>query len=297
MSKSRLSERAMLVDFTCNKWRAKRKDQQVSDEIARLHNTTKKAGNYNKNLLPFDAPSYEAIGAIVSKARAFHRENTSPWSDGDLRILTTANFMEYNTKMKEFRAEFEAAVDTFIPDALRVDDQNPGLFQLAQQKLNGLWKAEDYPNAARLRARHNFEWKRWPMPEVEDFRAQVGDDEVAEIRDEMTVSRDKVIADAMRELWNLLYESVDHFFAVMSDQSAKVTSALFDNMTALCDRLPRLNIEDDPNLTRMAGEVKTRLASFSPKYVGGKSNKRNRKQVADQAEAIRKQMAAYFPTR
>lgn len=285
---SNLSTKTMLIDFTVSRWTARKKDQEISDEIAKQKNTTNKAGNYRKNLLPFAAPSYEAISTLVNQARKFHRENTLPWADGDLRILPLANFEPYMAKMRSFHAEFDAAVDIFVPDAV---EPETGLFARAETELNGMFKVEDYPSASKLRQRHSFSVKRFPMPDADDFRVALNDQDVELIREEITTSVTQAALVAVRDIWNQLHTAVNHFAEVMED--GKITSALFDNLTELTELLPRLNLDDDPNFTRLANEANQKLAALSPKYV--RNNRGGRRKVAEDAKRIAQSIAQFMP--
>ena len=83
-----LSTKAMLVDLSLRVYTARKFDKKITREVAQRHGTTEKAGNYNKNLLPFDAPSYEAIGAVGGAARGEHYEQTLPY-DGMIFLFTS----------------------------------------------------------------------------------------------------------------------------------------------------------------------------------------------------------------
>jgi hypothetical protein len=278
----------VLVDFTVKRWTARKKDQKISDEIADIKQTTKKAGNYRKNLLPFAAPSYEALTSIINAARDFHRENTRPWVDGDLRILPNMNFMHYMESMRKFRQQFEEAVDVFIPDALRPED---GLFAKAKTELNGMWNADDYPNAAKLRAKHDFIVRRFPFPDSDDFRVvDVDLDEIEAMKKETEDAVRQAVQQTTREIWLQLYDALVHVGDVLATDK-KVMPGLSDNLVALAELLPRLNLEDDATFTRMASEIREKL-NFSPKLV--RNSKRDRARLAAEAERIAKQMEQYL---
>lgn len=289
-SRDKMKVSMVLVDLSINRWKARKKDKDVSKEIAEKHNTTTDAGNYRKNLLhKVPAPSYDAIATIERAARAFHHENTRPWVDGDLRILPNLNFMPYMERMRKFRIEFEEAVDVFVPDALRPED---GLFAQAKKTLNGMWKVEDYPNAAKLRARHDFQVRRFPFPDAEDFRvSEIDDAEIAEMKQETADAVQKAKRDTTRDIWQELYAGVAHVADVLASSDKKIMPTISGSLVTLAELLPRLNIEDDPNFTRMAAEVKAKL-DFSPKLV--RNSKANREHLAAEAERIAEQMKQYL---
>ena len=162
-SNGNLATKAMLVDLSIRAWSARKFDRKITEEVAQRHGTTEKVGRYNKNLLPFDAASYEAIWAVAGAARGEHYEQTLPWSDDGPRILTAANFMFYMDKSRARRRAFEGAVATFLPEY-------PGLKKKSEEISKGMYNAEDFPDQADMATRFEFSVKVFPLPSGEDFR-------------------------------------------------------------------------------------------------------------------------------
>jgi hypothetical protein len=280
-----LSERAILVDLNIGRWYARKKDTKVTAEVAAQHNTDKKAGNYRKNLLPFEAPSYEAILAVVNEARVFHRENTLPWSDTGLRVLPNANYETYTTGMRKRERDFNAAVEVFVPDF-------PALKDKARGKLNGMFRDADYPEAEVLRAAFSFEVVNYPLPETDDLRVKLTDNQVSAIKKQIDKTLRNATDAALRDGWNRLLEAVQHAREIFANPKARVTRALFDNLNATCDLLTRLNPTDDANFSAMTAEVKDGIASLDRRMV--RKSKDVRGEAEKRAAAIEKKMAGFM---
>lgn len=278
----RLSERAILVDLSIGKWSARRKDAKVTAEVAKRHKTDKRAGNYRKNLLPFAAPSYEAVLNIINEARDFHRENTLPWSDTGLRVLPNANFEIYMAGTRERERKFREAVDTFIPEMPAFRDE-------ARAKLNGMFNATDYPEEAELRAKFSFQVVPYPLPETDDLRVQLTDNQVDVIRDQVAYTLTQNSRGILFEAWNRLLSAVQHAGAIFKNPSARVTRALFENLTTTCDLLERLNPTGDPDLVRMNNDVRANIASLDRKKI--RKSKDDRAAAAAEVARIEKAMA------
>lgn len=277
-----LSERAILVDLTIGRWNARKKDKAVTAEVHAMKKTDKQAGNYRKNLLPFSAPSYEAILTIVNEARQFHRLNTLPWSDTGLRILPNANYMQYTDGMKTREFAFNEAVDAFVPDM-------PALKAIAKQKLNGMFCDDDYPDAATLRATFSFTVSPYPLPDTDDMRAKLTEPQVAAIKSQIDYTLRTASIAALREGWSRLRDAVQHAGEIFADPTARVTRALFDNLNDTCDLLVRLNPSNDRDFAAMTDEVKTGIAALDRKVV--RKDKTARQAAADEAERITRKMA------
>lgn len=277
-----LSERATLVDLTIGRWNARKKDKEVTAEVHAMKKTDKQAGNYRKNLLPFAAPTYEAILTIVNEARQFHRLNTLPWSDTGLRILPNANYLPYTEGMKTREFKFFEAVDAFVPDM-------PKLKAVAAKKLNGMFRDDDYPEPAVLRAAFSFTVSPYPLPETDDMRAKLTEPQVAAIKAQIDYTLRNAARAALREGWDRLREAVKHAGEIFADPSARVTRALFDNLNDTCDLLVRLNPTDDADFATMTEQVKTGIAALDRKVM--RKDKTARQAAADEAERITRKMA------
>lgn len=289
-----LSERAILVDLTIGNWRARRKDDKVSAEVYKRHKTDDKAGKFNKNLLPFDAPTYDTILSIVNEARTFHRMNTLPWSDTGLRILPNANSETYNEGMRVREFKFREAVDKFVPDLFRAG----GLKEQAKVKLNGMFRDEDYPDdEVELSSYFSFEVKPWPLPEVGDLRVKLTAPQVEAIKQRVASSIASASTGALREAWNRLLYIVHHAGEIFEDPSARLTKVLFENMRAECDLLDRLNVTGDKNFAATAKQVRREIVALGETLEDRKvlrKDKDARKVAADKVAEIERRMAGYM---
>ena len=284
-----LSERAILVDLRIGRWYARRKDDKVTAEVTKRHKTDKKAGNWRKHLLPFEAPTYEAILSHIDETRDFHRKNTLPWSDTGLRILPNANYEHYTTGMREREHKFRELVDTFAPDLFR----KGGLKDQARVKLNGMFRDDDYPrDEAELRSKFTFEIEPYPLPDTGDLRVKLTDTQVDAIKARVESTIRNASVGALTEGWNRLLFAVRHAGEIFANPSARVTRALFENLSDTCELLMRLNPTENANFESIAREVKDSIASLDRKVI--RKDKDARKAAAEQTAAIEKRMAGFM---
>lgn len=275
----------MLAHLSLQVWSARKCDRKISHDVAQAHGADGKIGRYNKRLLPGEAPSYDEIGTCVGKARDFHYKNTLPWSQEGARILPVSNYMEYNAAMRTFREEFELAVTKFVIDY-------PTLRENARKVLNGMYRDADYPDLKRLKKKFGFHLGFFPLPNEKDFRVQLNETEVANIRSQIAAEVETANTKAMRDLWNRLYESVTHIVGRLSDPEAKFRDSLITNARELCILLPRLNMAGDEKLERMRQEVERTLLCHLPGQL--REDKALRATVAQRAQSIQSVMAAYM---
>lgn len=141
-----LSEKAIQFNLTISGWSATKLDKKVTREVEESHNA-KDAGRFNKILIA--KKDLEKLKSIAQAARAFHYEQTLPWTDSGGRLLPAANYFEYVNKQRVFKQEYELAVEDFIAIY-------PELKKDAKLRLNGMFNENDYPSVGKLRTNSVF---------------------------------------------------------------------------------------------------------------------------------------------
>ncbi len=284
-----LSTRAMLCSLSISMWSARKHDPEASEEIAARHKAQPGVGRYNKVLLPKEALA--EIQKIVGEARHAHYFVTLPWGDDGYRVLPGAVYLEHTAKMREFSNRFHPAVETLVGRFTK-------LIEEARMRLGGLFREADYPHPQELRSRFAFETRVMPLPDAGDFRVALGDEEKERVKRQITASVEASLHVASRELWERLYDAVHH----MAERLAayKVTEdgvehafrdTVVTNLVRLVDVLPRLNVMRDPELERLAEEVRSFLL-VDPKELRASESVRN--ETARAAAAIAERMTTYM---
>ncbi len=288
-----LSTKAMLVSLSISSWVARKFDRKVSDEVAANHNATDKAGRYNKNLLPIDAPSYKAVHQALGQAKSFHYEQTLPWTDEGCRILTAQNYFVYSDTMRKHRYAFEQAVKVFISEF-------PQLHDTAKTVSGSLYREEDYPKAADLPNKFGFHLKVLPLPDATDFRVSLGDDDVEEIRARIERDTHAAVVDAVHDLYQRLHKGVCHMVERLNGKGkhgkdATFKDSLVENLQELCALIPRLNLTNDERLETIRHEIELTLSDQDPEEL--RKDKTKRRKVAKQAAKIEADLSAFMERR
>jgi len=284
-----LSSRAMLCSLSISMWSARKHDPEASEEIAQRHGAQADAGRYHKVLLPKAALA--EVHKIASEARQEHYFMTLPWDDNGYRVLPAAAYMDHTEKMRELANRFTPAVDTLA-------QQFGQLVEEAKVRLGGLFRSEDYPPPDELRSKFSFATKVMPLPDAGDFRVALGDEEKERIKRQITAAVEASLQVASRELWQRLYDAVSHLAERL--QAYKVTGqgvehpfrdSVITNLVKLVDVLPKLNVTADPELGRLAAEVRASLL-VDPQEL--RQSEAVRTETAKQAMVISARMSAYM---
>lgn len=295
-----LSSKAMLCTVSISAWSGYKYDREASEEIAEIHGAEKDSGRFNKRLLPRD--DLKEITKIIGQARRDHEFFTLPWSDNGFRVLPAAAYMDHTETMRRHAAEFKAAVSRL---EARFED-----LVTNQSRLGTLFKVEDYPGMrdesgklrfafpGELRARFSFESKVLPLPDADDFRVSMGDEDRERIKRQIAASIQASLRVGTRELWQRLYKVVSHMSARMAEyntakdgEKPKLYDSMVTNIVEIVDVLPKLNIGGDTELDRMAGEVRKSLV-VDPQEL--RKSETVRSDTARAAAEIAQRMAAYM---
>jgi hypothetical protein len=269
-SEPSLSTRAMLSSLSISVWSARKHDSEASEAIAAANGADSDAGRYNKLLLRRTA--LDPIKKIVNEARQQHYYLTLPWTDNGYRVLPAAAYMDHTSRMRELSSRFWAAV-------AELEKKFAGLVTGEKIRLGQLFKLDDYPGLREeegmiklhfpeeLRSKYSFETQVMPLPDADDFRVALGNEERDRVKKQITASIEASLQVAMRDPWQRLYEAVCHMAERLSaykvTEEGAVENAFRDtlvtNLVKLVDVLPKLNITHDPNLDRLTEQVRGSL--------------------------------------
>lgn len=277
-----ITEKAMLVKLSISQWTARRFDRKATNDVIEKYNADRNAGRFNKMLVDLD--SVKTYQKAANEARTFHYENTLPWGNDDSRILPVDNYLDYTKKMRGLKTAFEEAVNDFIADY-------PRLIEKAERDLNGLFNAMDYPQAYELEGKFGFSVHVVPVPDRNDFRVSLTDDEVDKIKSDIESRVQDSIGAAVRDCWDRLYRVVNHMSKKLKDPKSVFRDSLIKNISELCDLLPKLNLTGDPKLEEMSKEIGAALGTLDPEQL--RKFEMERKIAGDRAADILKKMGSY----
>lgn len=281
---SSLSQRAMLVRLSISQWTARKYDRTASQVVASQYNTETNVGRYNKALVPERA--VRAISQAAHALRRYHYANTLPWNDDHYRLLPSANYTNYTQEFRQLKANFDNPVHKFI------QNDYPILVNNAPSRLNGMFDPKDFPSQVDLATMYNVDVIVTPLPDADDFRVSLGDNDVEAIKKDIEARTEQAQAGAMSDLWKRLYSAVQNMAERLSDKDNIFRDSLVQNITDLCTLLPRLNVMNDPQLEFMREQIEQKLCVYTPKDL--RTDQFQRGQAAADASDILASMSGYM---
>ena len=266
-----INSRALLVNLSISTWSARKFDRAISDEIAAQHNAARDAVRANKSLIQGD--SYKALIRAAQAARTAHYFHTLAWSDEGWRLLPTANHAAYTDELRALQGQFASRLAEFVRDY-------PRLQEIARARLNGMYKAADYPHPAAISDRFRISTEFTPVPAAGDFRLdELTADELQRVEQSVTNRGEQATADAVADAWRRLHEVVSAMRERLAQPDAIFRDSLVSNARDVVEVLGRLNVTGDASLEAMRATVAADLTQYDP-------------QELRDAPAIREQTAA-----
>ena len=252
-----ISSSAMLVELNISVWTGRKFDKGVSQEIDTQKQTTTRAGNYSKRLFA-DEPIFDAIQKYAGNSRTYHYHATMPWSDSGLRLLTTTMFFDYQKEISGMEMEFNRLVEQFV-------NQYDKLVLQAQMKLGALFNPDDYPHVDTVREKFRFSVKFAPVPEVGDWRVNVGNEAQEMLRESYAEYYQANLEQAYADVWERTHEALKRMSEKLSGEKKQIfRDTLVGNVQEMIDLLDKFNITGDPKMKQAKVKMESALSGITP---------------------------------
>jgi hypothetical protein len=237
---------SVLVEMNISVWTANKLDKTATEKVTTDNLAVQNAAQVRKNLMA-GTTLRKGIADYAAGCRLWHNTQTLPWADRGARLLPTSLFMDYKQEASIRTSTFNKMVDEFC-------DNYPALVQTAHNYLGGLFNNEDYPSTDTVRQKFGFHMVFSPVPESGDFRLEVAENDLAELRQQYENSFNNRLGDAMREPWDRLHKTLTAISEKLTEDAGddnvkrRYHDTLLTNAQSLCGMLTHLNITKDPKL-------------------------------------------------
>jgi hypothetical protein len=252
---------ACLCELNISTWTARKLDKNVSREVKQSKGAhSDEAARVNKYLMA-GMNNLKEITDYVALVRAEFYRKTLPWSDSGQRLVPMAQFFDLKQWINESEAEFNKKVSQFLTDY-------PNLISAQAFQLGAMFDRSDYPSVEDIANRFRFRVVFLPLPTAGDFRVDAPIEIVASMKRTYDTMYKERVAEAQRDLWNRVYETLKH----MSDRlgydsnGKKVVfrDSLVENALELCELLGTLNVTGDKDLEKARSWLESMLLGVTP---------------------------------
>lgn len=245
LSTPSIAASAMLVDLKVSQWSGRLLDRVASEEVVRGNNAKKGVARVHKDLLS-DCEELHAIQKFTTRLRDAHYTMTLPWSDTGLRLLPTAQYFKYTEAMNEMQVEFYRLVDRFI-------NAYQWKISEAQASLGTLFNSAEYPTQDSLRGRFALSITFIPLPEVGDWRVDIGKQGNQQLRDHYAQYYKGALEDAMGDIWKrahaVLVRMSDRLDYADGQTKKVFRESLVTNVAEIIDIMDACNLTGDQTMS------------------------------------------------
>lgn len=264
-----LSTRALLVSVNISQWTGRKIDKRATETANTAHKADVTVGNYHKKLLPA-AVELERVATIASQARKFYYEQTLPWMSDGTRIISSHNYIKFQTEIRKIKVTFDQAVKEFAA-------AYPQLKNEASKRLGDLYGADEYPED--IAEKFGITVDFLPMPDSKDFRVAVSDAEKRAFERKMKDIETAAMREASQRLLDVVKNAADR----LKDPKSIFRDSLLENISEVAALIPALNISNDAKLDQLSKDAKNLIDSIDAKIVRTDSKERDkaRKALAD----------------
>ena len=259
MNNISIASSAMLVEVSISSWTARKLDRSVSDEVTKSKNADKDAGRFNKSLLA-GAVQLKDVNSIASEIRHYVNRSTMPWSDTGPRLLPTVAFADFKTQMDTYEAEFTRLVTNFLTIY-------PTLVSAQAFKLGAMFDRDEFPSVDKIERKFNFRLTFSPVPDVGDFRVDIGTEATASLAEEYELSYTKRLDSAMESIRTRLRDALNKVSDRLGYEGGKkkhFQNTLVDNLNEVLVAADLMNLVDDPKLKEARDKAAAIIATVSP---------------------------------
>jgi hypothetical protein len=252
MNNVTISSSAMLVDLTIKGYQGKKQDRAVSDEVAGAKHAKSRAGTYQKNLFA-NCKELASIQSHDVMIRQWHSSRTLPWSDRGPRLLPTKGYFDYMQELQQHQSIRDALVDEF-------EKEYKTIIQSAQFELGALFNVNDYPDVSEIRHKFQMYYNIYPLPESGDFRIDIGNEGLEELRKNFEEAQEKRIADAMQDVRDRVKDAVSKLSNQLRIEpdgtKGRVHESTIETCVELCDAINGLNLTKDQEIDDLRKELR-----------------------------------------
>ena len=251
-----ITSSAVLVEMNISVWTANKLDKGATDAVLLSNGATvADAAQVRKNLMA-GTTLRKSIADYAAGCRLWHNMRTLPWADKGPRILPTSLFLDYKQELNIRR-------DTFLGMTEEFRTNYPSLMQTAANYMGSLHNPDDYPSVEEVMGKFGFKVVFSPVPESGDFRLDIPQQELDEVKQGYDAAFDTRLAEAMQTPWNQLHKMLSSMSDKLAegDEEAKRRwhDTFLTNAQDMCAMLTHLNITKDPKLEAARRQLETAM--------------------------------------
>ena len=254
-----ISSSALRVGLSISVPTMRKMDKKATREVIAHNHAQTGSANVSKKLIRSTA--HEDMTKLVASMRAYHREQTVPWGDLGDRLVSNQSLMDYKNNMTQLEREFWDV-------SQRILDDYPQAVAQAQLQLGDMFNEDEYPSVEVLRGKFRFSLVFEAVPDVGDFRVDIGNQAASEMREQYK----QVLSDRIKAVHQDLAERLAEPLQRMSrgldyhegEKPTGFRDTLVDNVLSIVDLMRTCNLNGNAHIAGIQQDLRNTLKGVTP---------------------------------
>jgi hypothetical protein len=213
-----------------------------------------------------------------------YRRHTVPWLDDGVRMCPNALYFEFAQEMRGLIADAKHAADNLA-------SRWSQMVQDDMHRLGSMANFRDYPTAAEVRAKFDATITFMPIPTTSDFRVDVTEEDKAEMERAIHEAEANVAKYLLKEMMDPVKAFVEKLSVPIGEKGSIFRDTLVENLEDLVTRLPRLNINNDPQVDAILKDIKHVVDNYGTDMEALRTSPITRKSARDKMAELDKKLA------
>jgi hypothetical protein len=132
-----------------------------------------------------------------------------------------------------------------------------------------LFDIADYPDVTEIRHKFTFTYNMYPLPESGDFRIDIGNEGLEELRKTFEEAQQTRITEAMQDIRDRVKEAVQKLSNQLRTEpdgkKGRVHESTLETCVELCDAIGGLNLTRDPEIEELRRSLRNAVAGVDVK--------------------------------
>ena len=281
----------MLASMSMGLWEGRKNDRKSAAKIE-TENSAKTGTTSAAKHLAAGCAEHDAIKKYAAMTRVWWNKVTLPWFDGKgaPRAVNPAGVLDLKIELGDRARHF----DDLVQDFIRV---YPTMLTNQQFNMGHLFDPSEFPTVSKMRHKFYFRTDFVALPRSDDIRLAEGmtTEDAKALATEAAEREKQRFETAANTAATRLYEVVESMHKTMStkigEKGAKFNDSKLENIIAVVELMPLLNVTNNPKLTELAKAAK-KLATKSPGEL--REDEVKRAEAAKEAKSLADKLAGAF---
>lgn len=254
-----ISSSALRVGLSISVPTMRKMDKRATSQVIAHNHARKGAANVSKKLIKSNA--HDDMTKLVAQIRAFHRDETVPWGDLGDRLVSNQTLIDYRNNMAQLEDEFWDLSEQILAEY-------PQAVAQAQLQLGDMFNEAEYPSVEQLRRKFKFALTFEAVPDVGDFRVDIGNQAAEEMREQYKQVLESRINSVKQDLAERLAEPLQRMSKGLDyaegEKPTGFRDTLVSNVLSIVELMRTCNLSNDARLTEVQQQLRQTLTGVTP---------------------------------